>query len=113
MGASLEMFMLPPMYPPAQNQYMQTKIVEELLLHEYMRGLSSHSREYREILLRNRFPRISQILDGIHFGANACRACIRTRTNTAKKILANYLCIGFRARRCQKSQRFEGTHNSE
>ena len=28
------------------------------------------------------FPHISQILEGIHFSANTCRACIRTRANT-------------------------------
>ena len=50
---------------------------------------------YRKIFLRDHFPHISQILEGIHFGANTCRACIRTRANTGKKLLANYLCIGF------------------
>ena len=32
--------------------------------------------------MRDHFPHISQILEGIHFGANTCRACIRTRANT-------------------------------
>ena len=36
------------------------------------------------------FPHIWQVFGGIHFGANACPACVRTRANTA-----NYLCIGF------------------
>ena len=34
--------------------------------------------------MRDHFPHISQILEGIHFGANTCRACIRTRVNTGK-----------------------------
>ena len=41
-----------------------------------MWGLYSHSREYRKIFLRDHFPHISQILEGLHFCANACRACI-------------------------------------
>ena len=49
-----------------------------------MRGLYSHSRKYRKIFWRDHFPHISQILEGIHFGANTCRACIRTRANTGK-----------------------------
>ena len=49
-----------------------------------MRGLYSHSREYRKIFLRDRFPHIVQILKGIHFGANTCRACTRTLGNTGK-----------------------------
>ena len=48
-----------------------------------MQGLYySHSREYRKIFLRDHFPHISQILDGLHIGANTCHTCIRTRTNT-------------------------------
>ena len=49
-----------------------------------MRGLYSLSREYRKIFLRDRFPGISQILEGIHFDANTCRTCIRTRANAGK-----------------------------
>ena len=49
-----------------------------------MRGLYSHSREYRKICLRDHCPHISQILEGLHFGAHTCRACIRTRANTGK-----------------------------
>ena len=41
-----------------------------------MRGLYSHSREYRKIN--------SYILERIQFRANTCRACIRTRANTGK-----------------------------
>ena len=37
-----------------------------------MRGLYSHSREYRKILWRDHFPHISQILEGLHFGAKTC-----------------------------------------
>ena len=50
-----------------------------------MQGLYSHSREYRKIFLRYHSPHISQILEGLHFGANTCRACIRTRANTGKE----------------------------
>ena len=63
---------------------MQDKILGELIFREYMRGLYSLSREYRKIFLRDHFLHISQILEGIHFGANTCRACIRTRGNTGK-----------------------------
>ena len=49
-----------------------------------MRGLYSHSREYREMFLRDHVPHISQKFEGINFGADTCRACIRTRTNTGK-----------------------------
>ena len=49
-----------------------------------MRGLHSHSRECRKIFLRDHFSHISQIVEGIHFGANTCRACIRTRANAGK-----------------------------
>ena len=64
---------------------MQEKILGELIFfREYMRGLYLLSREYRKIFLRDHFPHISQILEGIHFGANTCRACIHTRANTGK-----------------------------
>ena len=69
-------------YPPAQNQYMQEKFLGNSFLREYMRGLDSHSREYRKICLRNHFPHVSQILERIHFGPNTCRACIDARANT-------------------------------
>ena len=49
-----------------------------------MRGLYSHSRECRKIVLRDHFPHISQILEGLHFGANTFCARIRTRANTGK-----------------------------
>ena len=51
-------------------------------------GLYSHSREYR------RTEYVCQVLGGVRFGANTCRACTRTCTNTGK-VLANCLCIGF------------------
>ena len=36
-------------YPPAQHQYMQEKILEEFIfVHDYMWGLYSHLRKYRE-----------------------------------------------------------------
>ena len=63
-----------------------------------MRGLYSHSHEYRKIFWGNRFPRISQILEGIHFGAHTCRACIHTRANTEEKIPGELFMYWFRAR---------------
>ena len=51
-------------------------------LRKCMRGLYSHSCEYRKSVLRDHLPHISQNLERIHFGANTCRACIRTRANT-------------------------------
>ena len=71
-------------HPPAQNQYMQEKNLGELFFREYMRGLYSHSREYRKIFLRSHFLHGSQILEGNYFGAYTCRACIRIRANTGK-----------------------------
>ena len=53
-------------------------------MRECMPGLYSHSREQRKILLRDHFLHISQILEGIRFGVNTCRACIRTGANTGK-----------------------------
>ena len=47
----------------------------------------------QDIFLINNFPHNSQILEGIHLGANTCRACIRTRANTKTKILVNYSSI--------------------
>ena len=73
-------------YPLAENQYMQEpKSWGIHFLCEYMRGLCSHSRECRKIFLRDHFPHISSFLDGLHFGANTCRACTRIRANTGKK----------------------------
>ena len=54
-------------YPPAQNQYMQEKNLGELIFREYMRGLYSHLCEYRKIVLRSHFLRISQIPEGNYF----------------------------------------------
>ena len=49
-----------------------------------MRVLYSHLREYRQILLRNIFPYVSQPFEGIHSGANTYRACVRTHASTGK-----------------------------
>ena len=51
--------------------------------------------EHRKIFVRDHFPHISQILEGIHFGANTCRACIRTRANTGNTPGELFSCIGF------------------
>ena len=64
---------------------------------ECMRGLYSHSREYRKLFSRDQFPRISQILEGNPCGANTCRTCIRTGANTGKKPWRKSM-YGFRAR---------------
>ena len=64
-----------------------------------MRGLYSHPREYRNIFLRDHSPHISQINEGIHSGANTCRACIRTRANTGKNP-GELFMYWFRARGC-------------
>ena len=72
--------------PPAQNQYMQEKVLGELIFERIHVG-PVFAREYRKIFSRNHFPHISQILEGIHFSAlsaNTCRACIRTRASTGK-----------------------------
>ena len=65
-----------------------------------MRDLHSHSREYRKIHLRDHFPHISQILEGIDFGANTCRACIHTRANTGR-FPGELFMYWFRARGCR------------
>ena len=62
-----------------------------------MQGLYLHSREYRKLFLREHFPHVSQILEGLHLGANTCRACIRTRANTGK-IPGELFMYWFRAR---------------
>ena len=57
----------------------------------YMRGLYSHSREYRKICLRNHSPHIGQILEGIHFGGN-------TPTRIQENIPGELFMYWFRAR---------------
>ena len=71
-------------YPPAQNQYMQEKILGNDFLREYMRGLYSHSREYRKIFLRRYFPSILQKMIGEFTRCEYMPPCIRTRANTGK-----------------------------
>ena len=51
-------------YPPAQNQYMQGNILANQSLREYMRGLYSHSREYRKRLFSNYFLNALQNIGG-------------------------------------------------
>ena len=63
-----------------------------------MRGLYSHSREYRKIFSRSYCPNISHIWEGIHFGGNTCRACIRTCANTGKYSWGLLIMYWFRAR---------------
>ena len=63
---------------------MQEKILGELIFARIHVGPVLALREYRKIFLRDHFPHISQVLEGIHSGANTCRACICTRANTGK-----------------------------
>ena len=73
-------------YPPAQNHYMHEKNSGEFIFPRTHAGLVLALTQIQEnMFLRKHFPHISQILEGIHFGANTCRACIRTRANTGKK----------------------------
>ena len=66
-------------YPPTQNQYMQDSIVGELIFARIHVGTV-----FALARIQDMFPHISHILEGIQFGANTCRACIRTRANTGK-----------------------------
>ena len=70
--------------PRHKTNTCRKQILGNYFFREYMRGLYSHSHKYRKIFLRDHFPHIIQILEGIHVGANTCRACIRTRANTEK-----------------------------
>ena len=70
--------------PPAQNQYMQEKILGELIFPRIHAGPVFALARIQKILLRSHFLHISQILEGNYFGAYTCRACIRTRANTGK-----------------------------
>ena len=72
-------------YPPAQNQYMQEKILGELIFPRLHAGpVFALARIQEKIFLRSHFLRVSQILEGNYFGAYTCRACICTRANTGK-----------------------------
>ena len=71
-------------YPPAQNQNIQETNLGELIFARVRAGPAFALTRIQETFWRDHFPHISQILEGIHFGANTCRACIRTRTNTGK-----------------------------
>ena len=70
--------------PRHKTNTCRKKIWGKKFFREYMRGLYSHSREYRKIFLRSHFLHITQILEGNYSGAYTCRACIRTRANTGK-----------------------------
>ena len=86
-------------YPPRhKTNTCRKRILGNLFLRECMRGLHSLSREYRKIFLRDHFPHISQMFEGIHFGANTCCACIRTRATTGKYSWRIVFVYWFRAR---------------
>ena len=71
-------------YPPAQNRYMQEKIIGELIFPRIHAGPVFALARRQKNILRSHFLHISQILEGNYFGAYTCRACIRTRANTGK-----------------------------
>ena len=71
-------------HPPAQNRYMQEKILGELIFARIHAGPVFALARIQENILRNHFPHICRLLGGIHLGANTCRACIRTPANTGK-----------------------------
>ena len=73
---------------------MQEKYPREFILFFFACGACSpHSRQHRKIVPKNNFQIFCRNFGGIHFGANTCCACIRTRANTGTKILVNYLVL--------------------
>ena len=73
-----------PSPPPAQNQYMQETSLGELVFVRIHAGPVLALTRIQENIFEDHFLHISRILAGIQFGANTCRACIRSRTNTGK-----------------------------
>ena len=71
-------------YPPAQNQYMQEKILGELIFAPIHAGPVFALVRIQENIIEEHFPHISQIWGAVHVGANTCRACICTLANTGK-----------------------------
>ena len=63
---------------------MQEKNLGELIFARIHAGPVFALARIQEIIFEGSFPHMSQILEGIHLGANTCRACIRTRANTGK-----------------------------
>ena len=80
-------------HTPAQNQYMPELILGELSFARMHAEPVFALAQVQKIVLRNHFPHLGEILGGIHFGANTCRACIRTFANT-EQFQANCLCTG-------------------
>ena len=70
--------------PRHKTNTCRKKFLGNQSFRECMRGLYSHSRNYRKLFLGSHLLRISQIFEGNYFGAYTCRACIRTRANTGK-----------------------------
>ena len=63
---------------------MQEKFLGELIFARIPAGPVFALARIQENVFEDHCPHIGQILEGIHFGANTCRACIRTRANTGK-----------------------------
>ena len=72
-------------YPPAQNQYMQEKILGELIFARIHVGACIRTRANTGKYFWGGISRVfCQILRGNSLGANTCRACVRTRATTGK-----------------------------
>ena len=73
---------IPPLH---KTNTSQEPILGELLFARLHAGpVFALARIQRKIFLRDHFLHMSQILEGIHFGVNTCRACIHTGANTGK-----------------------------
>ena len=71
--------------PPGTKPIHAGKILGELIFARIQAGpVFALTRIQENICLRSHFPHVSQILEGLPFGADTCRACIRTRANTGK-----------------------------
>ena len=72
------------MYPPAQNQYLQDKILSEVIFGRIHAGPVFALARYRKTVLRNHVPHLIQVLEEIHVGANTCRARVLPHAVTGK-----------------------------
>ena len=71
--------------PPGTKPIHAGKNLGELIVARIHAGPVFALARIQENIFEGSFSaNISQILEGIHFGANTCRACIRTRANTGK-----------------------------
>ena len=79
------------LYPLAQNQYMQENFLGEFVLHGYMRGLCSHSREYRKTFLRISFCIFATFLGSLRWRTHA--ALVFAPVQIQEKYLADYYVL--------------------